>query len=461
MPNGSANPGMPSEDLNEEPGRPPRWSLSSIYPDFDSPERRAAISELESTIGSLESALIEAADFLSNKLSRAGAASTSTAGDLAPDTQVFVTRILRPLERCIDLAETLKTHAYAAYSTNTTDSRALEELNRLEHFDVDMRRVRTRFRALLAAEGPYASVSATSAGGTLFPGTAAAPAATADLSEYRFVLAEEQRLGGLQLSVELEELAADLSRSGAELWSRLQDTTGATLSTDWRPSGEAADGHRRSGGAGGAEAGSPERKTVVQLRSMAHHPDRSIRRKAYEAELTLWRGMEIPLAHAINGVKGFAVSLDGRRGFRNSLHRAVIESRMSQEGFEKLISACEAALPILHRYLKTKARALGQDKLAFFDIFAPIGAGKTARRFSFAEARRLICRELGTFSPDLGAFAESVFARAWIDAEPRPGKVGGAYCVSFPSVNESRILCNFDGSISSVSTVAQIGRAHV
>lgn len=391
----------------------PRWSLDSIYPGFDSRERARDIAELEETLAALE-------------------------------TESSAVGMLHRLERCLDLAETLKTHAYVCYSTDTTNSRILEELNRLERFDVSMHRLRTRFRALLAEGGAPGGV--VSGGGT---------PATEDLASYRYILSEERHLGSLQLPLEMEELAADLARSGAELWSRLQDSIGATLSTEWQPTGE--------------------RKTVVQLRSLAHHPDRAVRRKAFEEELSLWRKMEIPLSHAINGVKGFAVVMDARRGFEDSLDRAVLESRMSKESFGALIEACESALPTFHRYLGAKARALGQEKLAFFDIFAPVsgsrvpgpnpGAPGTAStdafRFSFEEARRFVCDEFSAFSPDLGSFAESAFDGGWIDAEPRSGKVGGAYCVSFPTVGESRILCNFDGSISGVSTLAhELGHAY-
>jgi oligoendopeptidase F len=393
-------------------GALPRWSLDTIYPGFDSPERQRDIAELRDTIAGFEGA-------------------------------VSVGEMLGPLERCLDLAETLKTHAYVCYSTDTTNARNLEELNRLEGFDVSMHRLRARFRALLAEDG--------------------SPETSATGEQYGYVLDLERRLGGRQLSLEMEELAADLARSGAELWSRLQDSIGATLSTEWRGPGASGDG-------------APERKTVVQLRSLAHHRDREVRRKAFEEELALWRQMETPLAHAINGVKGFAVVLDRRRGFEDSLRRAVIESRMSEDSFGALIGACEEALPIFHRYLRAKARALGREKLAFYDIFAPVSgsdapavgtdAGASEHdsrgsRFSFEEAKEFICDEFSAFSPELGTFARSAFDRDWIDAEPRAGKVGGAYCVSFPTVGESRILLNFDGTVSGVSTLAhELGHAY-
>ncbi|MGA9396825.1 MAG: M3 family metallopeptidase, partial [Anaerolineaceae bacterium] len=42
----------------------------------------------------------------------------------------------------------------------------------------------------------------------------------------------------------------------------------------------------------------------------------------------------------------------------------------------------------------------------------------------------------------------------WIDAEMRDGKRGGAFCMDVPGVGESRVLCNFDGSLDTVLTLA-------
>ena len=52
------------------------------------------------------------------------------------------------------------------------------------------------------------------------------------------------------------------------------------------------------------------------------------------------------------------------------------------------------------------------------------------------------------------SFAHRAFDNNWIDAEPRDGKQGGAFCSAVPGVKESRILANFDGSLEQVSTVA-------
>jgi oligoendopeptidase F len=95
---------------------------------------------------------------------------------------------------------------------------------------------------------------------------------------------------------------------------------------------------------------------------------------------------------------------------------------------------------------------LGKERMAWWDIFAPVGT--VDKQYSWEEARSFIVENFGSFSPDLAAFAERAFDSQWMDAEPREGKVGGAFCMSLPAVKETRILLNFDGSLGQLGTVA-------
>jgi len=123
-----------------------------------------------------------------------------------------------------------------------------------------------------------------------------------------------------------------------------------------------------------------------------------------------------------------------------------------------MMDAMKGSFPMFRRYFKAKAKKLGKEKLAWWDIFAPIGkAGKT---YSYDEAREFILNYFGQFSPDLHKMTETAFQNNWIDAEQREGKRGGAFCMSLPVVKESRILFNFDGSFDTVSTLAhELGHA--
>jgi oligoendopeptidase F len=169
--------------------------------------------------------------------------------------------------------------------------------------------------------------------------------------------------------------------------------------------------------------------------------------------------VRVPLAYALNGVKGFSVSLNRRRNYADTPQCSLAQARINRRVLDSLIGVMETSLPDFRRYLRLKAKLLGVKRLAFFDLFAPLSSHR--HTWSFKRAGRFIIDCFSGFSPELGEFARRALAENWIDARPRPGKVGGAYCISLPVSGESRVLSNYDGSFSAVTTLAhELGHAY-
>lgn len=388
-----------------EVGSTPTWNLSDLYGGFDAADytkHRAALREK------------------AHELNRASRDEHRRKENPA----AWLRDCIDLINEVSDLEENLASYAYCVYSCDTTDSRALREINGIERDVLPATSARVHFRnGVRMLESELDSILGDD-----------------ELARYRYVLSEELERQRHQMRPEEEDLAADLARSGADAWSRLQDAVSSTLSTEWNP-----------------ETG--ESKTVVELRSLAHDPDREVRRKAYELELAAWERMETPIAFALNGVKGTSVTLNERRGYTDALEAAVADSRITRRTLQTLISVMEESLPLFRRYLRTKAKRLELERLAFYDLFAPVGTSR--RRWSFEEARETIVEVFDGFSDELGAFARTAFDRGWIDARPRKGKVGGAYCTSLPLARQSRVLANYDGTFGGVSTLAhELGHAY-
>jgi pepF/M3 family oligoendopeptidase len=118
-----------------------------------------------------------------------------------------------------------------------------------------------------------------------------------------------------------------------------------------------------------------------------------------------------------------------------------------------MMTAIKEYLPYFHKYLKKKSEMLGhQGPLPFYDLFAPVG--EVDMSYTFEEARDFIVKNFTSFSNKLGNFADNAFENNWIDAEPREGKIGGAYCSNLHCIKESRIMANFSGSLNDVTTLA-------
>jgi pepF/M3 family oligoendopeptidase len=171
-----------------------------------------------------------------------------------------------------------------------------------------------------------------------------------------------------------------------------------------------------------------------------------------------WPKIQESLAAAMNGIKGQVNTLDHHRGRKDALHAPLDRARMDRETLECMLEAMQESLPAFRRYFRAKAARFGVEKLAWWNLFAPTGESNTS--YSFAEARDFILRHFGDFSSDLRNLAQRAFDNNWIDAEQRDGKRGGAFCMEVAGVGESRILCNFDGSLDQVSTLAhELGHA--
>jgi len=388
----------------------PVWSLDEVFPGFESDEYKRTKGEVRTSLETMKGRLMEC-----------------VAPEPDADFSDWLLGFLESLNRLETLADTLSAYAYARFCTETKNSEVLAELNSVEALLVPAATVQALFRNLLAKYEGRVKRAVENDG---------------RLKEYSFVLEEALMFQKHQMATELEDLAADLSRSGADAWSRLQESILANASALWY---EAAG----------------TRKTMVELRNLAYDPDRAVREKAYRLELGIWKTYEIPVAAALNGVKGTVSTLNKRRGWENALDTSLAQARISRATLDALVGVMEESLPMWRRYLRAKARLLGRERLSFFDIFAPLSqSGAAIPTFGWDEAKAFIVRQFGTFDADMARFAGYAFEHRWIDALPREGKVGGAFCTHFPAAKQPRVLCSFDGSYSSLITIAhELGHA--
>lgn len=374
----------------------PQWDLSPIYPGCESPQFIEDLSWVSKEAKLLEQDL--------------GGGN----GDLK--------NLLQRYELVLDYLENLEAYSAACLTTDTSNALYLRAVSQTDEASLDVQHLEVSFLNYLATKEDEIHQRIED---------------VEDLGPYRYVLVQLLTQQKHQMDQQLEDLAADLARSGADAFSRLQDAMGSSISY------------------GSSET---ENKTLVELRSEASNSDRKVRKRAFESELALLKQYEVPFASALNGVKGASLSLDGRRGYASSLDRSLFQSRIDKPILDALISSLEESLPIFRSYLKHKAKLLNLETCAFYDLFAPIGEHELY--FSYEEAEQFIVTQFSAFSKEMGSFASRAFKERWIDAGSRQGKVGGAYDTSFPLARQSRILANFDGTYSTVSTLAhELGHA--
>ena len=398
----------------------PRWDLSSIYKSFEGDDFKGDMA----LINSLKAELNE---LLASNL-------------FSTDFPQWVAAFIEKSNKLQSISGSLYAYVYSAYSVDTTNSQLINQISYIENEFIDIEQVNLKFSTAFSQFVNNNPQSLTDLY-TSYP----------QLNEYSYIFEETIALNKHNMKPELEELADQLNLSGAESFSRLQEQIISTLKD------------------------SETNKSFNQLRNDAYDKDRSIRKASFEKEIELLKNMSIPLAACLNSIKGTTITLNKRRLWQTALDKALAQSRISQKTISALIESIESSIPLWQEYLAVKAKLLFPNeknpKLAFYDLFAPLqdnsaseDSQKTnilSKTWTFEEAKNYIIDRFSSFSSELGDFAKNAFANNWVDAEIREGKVGGAYCMDFPKQKVSRILSNFSGSFSDITTLAhELGHAY-
>ena len=258
-----------------------------------------------------------------------------------------------------------------------------------------------------------------------------------ELKARAFALREAAENAKHQLPEALEKPVLKMQLSGGEAFSQLRDKLDATLLVDY-------DG---------------KQIPLSAVRALAYDGDADTRRRAYEAELASYKKIELPMSFCLNNIKAEGETMAALKGYKGVLDMALAHSRMDEKTLEAMWTAIREALPELREYFKAKGRLLGHENgLPFYDLFAPVG--QSTRTYTVEEARALLLDLFGKFCPEMGEMMRTAFDEGWIDMYPREGKSGGAFCAGYYAKNISRVMTNFAGSASDVSTLAhELGHA--
>lgn len=394
----------------------PRWDVSGIYPGLDSPEFAEGFVATLARIDEL------AALFDREGVGPGGA----TAG---PDVAARFERALTAYNRVLDDAETLGSYLYAFTSTDSRDETAEARTAALQAKEVVLSKLHTRWDAWI---------------GGLDLDALAAASLLAAANEYP--LRRSKVLARRQMGPALENLAAELRPAGAIAWEKLYDTVTSQIDVEVDLP------------AHGDDPGGPRRLPMTELRNLAMSPSRTVRAAAFGAELPAWDAHAAPLAAALNGIKGQSLVLAERRGWGEPLDEALFVNAIDRDVLAALLGAARESFPDMRRYLRAKARALGVEQLAWYDLFAPVGSA--GRAWTWDDAIAFLDERFAAYSDRMRDLLRRAVAERWIDAGPRPGKGGGAFCMWLRN-GESRVLHNWSNSYDAVSTLAhEMGHAY-
>ena len=396
----------------------PHWQLTSIFPGLDSAEFNQAKTELKEGLESLTALMDE------NKVGAQDGAQNPVA--VNSETAALFDELITRFNDLYTRMGTIGPYLSGFISTDAFNDRAQAEASSL---------------APLSSKMSFLAVRLTAWLGLLEAKKLIEMSDTAKAHSYlvRRSREEAQHLMGEAA----EELLAALRPSSGQAWAKLHgDLSSRTTIRKTLP--------------GRGEAEYP----LTELRNLQGDADPEVRQAAFSAELELLTQNVVAYAAAMNSIKAQVNETTQRRGWATALDEALFSSHITRKSLEAMQEACRERFPVFRRYLKAKAKFLGKDTLAWYDLLAPVTAG-TPRTFSWPETTEFVTEAFSSYSPKLAAFAQKTFEEGWHDAPPRKGKRSGAFCMPIQGVRESRIMHNFGGDLDSVFTAAhELGHAY-
>ncbi len=378
----------------------PQWNTTAFYPALDSAEFNADFQALFTEITALE-AVFEQHKIQKLEVSPSGA-----------DTAQPLEAVLSGMNVIQEKVRLVQGFISCFTSTDSRNDLAQAKASELQLAHVRLGKLATRFTAWIGSIDVSGSLQ--------FSEMARG---------YTYALEKMQFSARHQMDPAEEDLRSSLSPSASSAWSKLHGNVTSRLEVVVQG----------------------ERIPMSAARAAARHTDASKRKAAYDAELAGWQTVEVPLAAALNSIKGEVNVVNQRRGFADALEPSLHGANIDRVTLNAMQQACVESFPDFRRYLKAKAKFLGTSSLTWWDMLAPVG--QAGRAWDWASGTEFIAEQFGTYSPKLEAFARRSYTEQWIDAEPRAGKRDGAFCMGVRR-DESRIMMNFEPSLDSLSTLA-------
>ena len=302
----SAAASLPSGEL-------PHWDVTPFFPSLESPEFDAAYTGLIAAVADLKTLW-----------------DTENIAARAPKPVSASPEVVRAYEAATSaynavLDASRLVSGYIALFT-TTDSRndlAQAKRSELSKHYITLGVCGTRYTAFLGSLDPDSLCAAS------------------DLArQHEYYLREAQIAAQHQMSPVEEELSALIYPASGAAWSKLHGDLTSQLSVPFTKNGET------------------ETLTMSMIRGMATDPDRDTRRRAYDAEIAVWKTVAVPLAAALNALKYETGALSKRRGWDSPIDSAAFGNHIDRETLDAMLSAARKSFPTFRKYLKAKAKAL-------------------------------------------------------------------------------------------------------
>ena len=257
-----------------------------------------------------------------------------------------------------------------------------------------------------------------------------------ELESYRHYIKVSRQYTPHRLSEAEEVILEETANTGHRAWTRLFDE----LLSNYK--------FKFIDPASGEEKELSEQETVDLLRE----PDRATRLAAGDALSAGLVDMERTLVFLFNNLLQDKRVEDRLRKHPYAEHSRHLANELDKETVDLVIKLCKENYGAVERFYRLKKDILGLTELSHVDRYAPLF--ETSEKVDWDRARQIVLDSFGEFSQELRDRADDFFRESWIDAEPRKGKSGGAFCAYITPDTHPVILMTYLNKMDNVGTLA-------
>jgi oligoendopeptidase F len=204
----------------------------------------------------------------------------------------------------------------------------------------------------------------------------------------------------------------------------------------------------------GAEIAINQTSIVSLLRSES----RPLREAAWRQYAGGYLRQRKTLAGLLNATMRANVFFARARGYPSALDAAIDRALLPRAVFDHLLASWRTHLPVWHRYWRVRARALGVNQLAGWDI--DVTLVRSRRHIPYDEARRMLLEAMAPLGEEyVEVLRRGLYDERWVDSAVNQGKTGGAEQSGAYGLHPF-VLLSYDDSLLGVSALAhEMGHA--
>ena len=256
------------------------------------------------------------------------------------------------------------------------------------------------------------------------------------LGKYRHFVETASALAPFRLSEAEEIILEEVANTGSRAWTRFYDETLANHEFKFYRPG----------------ATEPEIMTEQEVLDFLRDADRAVRQAAADCLTAGLTEIERLLTFNFNNMLQDKAVEDRLRGFEYPEQSRHLSNELDREIVDLVIKLCGEHYGLVARYYRVKREILGLEELTHIDRYAPLFESEA--KIPWTDAQALVLKSFGQFSSEMERRAAEFFDSEWIDAEPRTGKRGGAFCSYNTPDTHPVVFLSYLDSMDNVMTLA-------